>query len=253
MTKSRKLAIIISLIIVIGLISYGAIWFTESYEPDTLSLIAMQSTDKVKVDATDDYIVFLPGGTSPASLGVAPGLLYYPGAKVEPEAYAVMAQRLAEKGIPVIIVKMPLNFAVFDANKAMTLKKTLGIPDSWVIGGHSLGGSMAAKVIYDHPDAFDALILFASYPAGKSNDLSPRTLKVLSLSGSLDAFVTKDKLNAKKPFLPKSTVYYEIEGGNHGQFGNYGLQKGDNIASIASEVQMNQIVDEIVDFMESLK
>ncbi len=246
--RNRKIIRIALLVIIISFILYGGAWIMESYEPDTLALIAMQSTEKVTVDSTDDTISFTPvSGTS------RPGLLYYPGAKVEPEAYAVMAQRLAETGIPVVIVKMPFNFAVFDADKAMALKETLGIPDTWAIGGHSLGGSMAAKVVYDNPDAFDALILFASYPAGKSNDLSTSTLNVLSISGSLDAFVTKEKRDAKKPFLPNSTIYYEIEGGNHGQFGNYGLQKGDNEATITSEVQMNQIVENVIKLMEGLK
>ena len=108
---------------------------------------------------------------------------------------------------------------------------------------------MAAKVAYVHPDAFNALILFASYPAGKSNDLSTSMLKVLSISGSLDAFVTKEKIEAKKPFLPLQTIYYDIQGGNHSQFGNYGLQKGDNQATTASEVQMDQIVEAVIAFM----
>lgn len=241
----------------------------ESYEPDTFSLIAMQSTDKVIVDATDDYIAFLPVGNAthadksnaivqPAKpiegtemiLYPEPGLIFYPGAKVEPEAYAVMAHRLAEAGIPVIIAKMPFNFAVFDADKAMTLKQTLGISETWTIGGHSLGGSMAAKVAYENPDAFEALILFASYPG---IDLSSSDLNVLSISGSLDAIVTKSKLDGKKPFLPLQTTYLEIEGGNHAQFGNYGHQKGDNQASITTEAQMDQIVDAVISFMGGLK
>jgi dienelactone hydrolase len=246
--QTRKIIGAILLLIVIGSIIYGGIWFMASYEPDMLSLIAMQSSEKVTVEETDDYISFMP-----AVGEFEPGLLYYPGAKVEPEAYAVMAQHLAEAGIPVIIAKMPFNFAVFDTDKAMALKSTLGIEDTWAIGGHSLGGSMAAKVAYDNPNAFDALILFASYPAGKSNDLSTRELNVLSISGSYDAFVTKEKIDAKKPFLPVQTIYYDIEGGNHSQFGNYGLQKGDNLASISSEAQMNQIVEVVIAFMGGLK
>lgn len=246
--RLRKTVFAILLLIVMSAIIYGGVWFMASYEPDMLSLIAMQSNDKVTVDETDDYISFAPiSGTS------KPGLLYYPGAKVEPEAYAVMAQRLAEAGIPVIIAKMPFNFAIFDADKAMALKQTLGITDTWAIGGHSLGGSMAAKVAYENPTAFEALILFASYPAGKSNDLSSSPLKVLSISGSMDAFVTKEKLDEKKPFLPIETIYYDIEGGNHSQFGNYGFQKGDNIATITAEAQMDLIVELLIAFMGGLQ
>ncbi len=249
--KSRRLRKTIGTLLLLAVmiaVIYGGMWFMASYEPDMLSLIAMQTNDKVTVVATDDYISFTPiSGTS------KPGLLYYPGAKVEPEAYAVMAQRLAETGVPVIIAKMPFNFAVLDADKALSLKKTLGIADTWAIGGHSLGGSMAAKVAYENPNAFDALILFASYPAGKSNDLSGSPLKVLSISGSRDAFVTKEKINEKKPFLPQDTIYYDIEGGNHSQFGNYGLQKGDHVATIDSEAQMDQIVELVIAFMGGLQ
>ena len=246
--RLRKTVGAVLLLIVISAFIYGGIWFMASYEPDMLSLIAMQTNDRVTVDETDDYISFAPiSGTS------KPGLLYYPGAKVEPEAYAVMAQRLAEAGIPVIIAKMPFNFAIFDADKALALKQTLGIADTWAIGGHSLGGSMAAKVAYENQNAFDALILFASYPAGKSNDLSASPLKVLSISGSKDAFVTKEKIDDKKPFLPLETIYYDIEGGNHSQFGNYGLQKGDNVATIASEAQMDLIVELVIAFIGGLQ
>jgi len=245
--RLRKTLGAVFLLIVMSAIVYGGIWFMASYEPDMLSLIAMQTNDKVTVDVTDDYIAF-----TPLSGASKPGLFYYPGAKVEPEAYAVIAQRLAEAGIPVIIVKMPFNFAVFDADKAMALKSTLGIADTWVIGGHSLGGSMAAKVVYEHPTAFKALILFASYPAGKSNDLSASPLKVLSISGSKDAFVTQVKIDEKKPFLPNETIYNAIEGGNHSQFGNYGFQKGDNEATITSEAQMDLILELVMAFMGGL-
>lgn len=246
--RTRKIVGITVLLIVISSIIYSGVWFMASYEPDTFSLIAMQSTDKVTVEDTDDYIAF-----STQNLNQTPGLLYYPGAKVEPEAYAVMAHRLAEAGIPVIIVKMPFNFAVFDSEKAMALKLKLGIADTWAIGGHSLGGAMAAKVIYENPDAFDALILFASYPAGKSNDLSTSDLDILSISGSNDGLVTQAKLDAKKPFLPNQTIYYEIVGGNHAQFGSYGPQKGDNLAKITAEEQMNLIVEVVIAFMGGLK
>ena len=36
---------------------------------------------------------------------------------------------------------------------------------SWTVGGHSLGGSMAAQYIDSHPGAIDGLVLWASYSA----------------------------------------------------------------------------------------
>ena len=40
----------------------------------------------------------------------------------------------------------------------------------WAVGGHSLGGAMAARFVYQHPGAIQGLALWAAYPAS-SDDL----------------------------------------------------------------------------------
>jgi len=244
--KTKKIVLLGILLLLLGFVLYSVFYFTESYGPDEAAEVALLGSDSVIVTTTDDYIYFKPANIDPNQAG----LLYYPGAKVEPEAYSVMGYRLAEAGIPVVIVKMPLNFAIFDANKAIEIKESLGLSNAWAIGGHSLGGAMAAKFVYENPTAFGALILFASYPAGESNDLSDSQLRFLSISASLDALATREKIDAKRPFLPESTTYITIEGGNHAQFGNYGPQKGDNKADISTVLQMDQIVDTVISFLK---
>ncbi len=244
MKITKKRVFLSILIIFLCVIAYGTFWFLSSNAPDELALSSLKGSATVDVIDTKDYIYFSPKTVS------SKGIIFYPGAKVEPEAYSVLGLNLAEKGIPFVVVKMPINFAIFDINKAEKIKDDIPYDSSWFIGGHSLGGSMAAKYLYDHPEVFSGIIFFASYPAGASNDLSKFPIKALSIRGSVDALVTREKVEDKSPYLPNSTQYVTIEGGNHSQFGNYGHQKGDNEALISSEEQMNQIIDAVVKFMK---
>ena len=45
------------------------------------------------------------------------------------------------------------------------------------------------------------------------------------------------------------TIYYNIEGGNHGQFGNYRAQKGDGDATITADIQHLLVFDMLRKFL----
>lgn len=240
-TKKRVLITILS-VLLIAIIGMG-VWFTNSYSPDEQALEALKGTSDVTVTNTNDYIFFNP------ETAESKGIVFYPGAKVEPEAYSVLALEIAKHHIPVVIVKMPLNFAIFDVNKADDIKSELAINPDWVLMGHSLGGSMAAKYLYDHPESFSGIIFLASYSA---SDLSQMDIDVLSIWGTKDAFVTQEKIESTKIKLPSNSIVQSIEGGNHSQFGNYGFQKGDNEAEIDRSEQRAIIVDEIVTFITDI-
>lgn len=242
MKKNKKRILVVIIIIVLALIGIGVSWMLDGYGPDEYAIDAMKSSEIVKVVDTDSYIGFYPVNFEKEKQS---GLLFYQGAKVDAEAYAVLGSKLAENGIPFIVAKMPVRFAIFDANKAIKLYEELNLDSSWAIGGHSLGGSMASKVVYENPTHFSSLILLASYPA-KSNALNDYQIKVLSLWASRDALVTKEKIETHKKYLPSDTKYVEIQGGNHAQFGSYGEQKGDNKADIEGIKQIDLVVEEIV-------
>ena len=72
------------------------------------------------------------------------GLIFYPGGKVENTAYAPLLHDLAEDGILCVLVKMPCNLAVLDRNAADGIPERFSEVTDWYIGGHSLGGAMAA-------------------------------------------------------------------------------------------------------------
>ncbi len=57
-----------------------------------------------------------------------------------------------------------------------------------------------------------------------------------------------DKFDASRTLLPADTTWVVIEGGNHAQFGDYGIQPGDNVATISAAEQQTQIVDATVIF-----
>ena len=121
-----------------------------------------------------------------------------------------------------------------------------------VIGGHSLGGVMAANYALKHQEMMDGVVFWASYPSG-SDDLSASNLAVLSIFGSNDGLSTPEKIAASETLLPKDTVFEKIEGGNHAQFGSYGPQKGDKQAEISPEAQQAQIVNATLKFLISLQ
>ena len=121
----------------------------------------------------------------------------------------------------------------------------------WIIGGHSLGGVMAAKYVYSEPTSFSGLILLASYP-NDSNNLSEFTIPVITIYGSLDGVLSVEIPETLSLLPSMSTTMVEIVGGNHANFGSYGDQKGDNQASIPRATQQFITIDQITQFIETI-
>lgn len=216
-------------LLLISLIFIGT-FFLTSYSPTVEALANLEDSSTVDVTATDDLLVFTPENTTAKT-----GLIIYPGAKVEPESYAPLANKIAEAGFEVIITPMPLNFAIFNANAADDVIEEFPHIKNWAISGHSLGGVMAAKYASEHP-TITGLILYASYPQG--DELKESNIQVTSIYASNDGVANIDKILNSRNLLPVNSTFIKIEGGNHAQFGNYGEQKGDNPSTISDEEQM---------------
>ncbi len=192
------------------------------------ALAALRSDGQVRVDQ-GRWLVFAPVFGTPRT-----GLIFYPGGKVDPRAYAVSARSIAEQGYLVAVVPMPLNLAVFAPDRARDVIAAYPGVQHWAIGGHSLGGAMAARFAHRHPDLVRGLVLWAAYPA---DDLSQHDLHVVSIYGTRDGVATEAEIVASRPLLPAATRWTPIRGGNHAQFGSYGLQAGDNPATIGIKAQ----------------
>lgn len=238
----RNILIGISGILLILAISFFN-WISSAYSPLELATSCLVSDNRVEVKI-GEFISFTPKNVKPTK-----GLILYPGAKVEAKAYAPLAKQVAEKGYEVVIVEMPLNFAMLSPNKAEEVIEKYPNIESWTIGGHSLGGVAASKFAIESTKV-DGLVLLASYPMG--DELKTLGKKVISIWGSKDGVLNFKNLIESKSKLPSDTTYIEIEGGNHGQFGDYGKQKGDHDAIISQQNQLDITSNNIVKFLQDL-
>jgi len=204
-------------------------------EPEALAVVR----DDPAVTLTDE------GGAwvlAPASGDSDTGLVFIPGAKVDPVAYAATLVGVVEEGVTVVITKPTLNLAFFDFRPLSDFTALAPDVQDWFVGGHSLGGVRACQLA----EGTDGLVLFGSYCA---NDLSDTDLAALSISGSEDGLSTPEKIDENAHLLPPDTVFVVIEGGNHAGFGAYGAQPGDGEATIPDAEIRAQITDALGPFL----
>lgn len=157
-------------------------------------------------------------------------------------------RQIAEKGYLVILLPVRLNLAFFDINAADRAMTDFPEIQHWIVGGHSLGG-VAAALYASKKDNLDGVVFWASYPA--DDTLKNSRMKFLSIYGTRD-MGGMDAFDASRANLPADTEFVVIDGGNHGQFGDYGFQPGDHEATISRLDQQSQVVDATVKFLESL-
>lgn len=213
-----------SLLIAVVLVVVGVIVWSQiglrTAEPDPLAQ-AKADTGLV-IEETAEGIVMTPADGESSQ-----GLVFIPGAKVQAEAYVAMLQDLvAEDDITVVITRPWLNLAFFDLRGIDSFTSAAPGIDTWMVGGHSLGGVRACMLA---PSA-DALVLFASYCA---TDLSATDLPVLSLSASEDGLSTPQDIENAGHLLPAHAQLVEIDGASHASFGDYGPQAGDGTPTLS--------------------
>jgi len=178
----------------------------------------------------------------PTPLNSTTGLVFICGAGVSAKAYAPLLRPIAEAGNAVFIVKLPYRIAPFESHKQAAIKRasdTIAAHPQisrWVISGHSLGGALACRAAQSDPQAFSAMVLVGTtHP--KQDDLSALPMPVTKVYASNDGVASPDRTIANKRFLPRTTKWVEIKGGNHSQFGHYGHQLFDGKATIGREKQ----------------
>lgn len=244
-TQKRRFRILVPLFLVIQLLAFGfyaalVIYTSDSYQPDKTAEAALESSDTVAVTQIRQGWYFDGPGTESA-------LVFYPGGKVEAQAYAELLHALAEGGVDCFLVDMPFNLAFFGVDKAASIQDAYDF-DQWYMGGHSLGGVAAASYAAKHMDQLDGIVLLASYSV---DDLNGEGFSALSIYGSDDGVLNRSSYDENLANLPDAAVQTVIEGGNHAQFGNYGQQKNDGDAAVSAEEQQRQTVDAILEFVES--
>lgn len=230
----KHLKWIIPLGVLILLASAFFVYVSIYYHADDEARRALSSDAGVTVSETD-YGWFFDGPSAEDAL------IFYPGAKVEAAAYAPLLHELAAEGMDVCLVKMPFNLAFFGMNKADDIMKTYEY-EHWYVGGHSLGGAIAANYAAASGEGLTGLILCAAYPTKELDD----SLLMISIYGSRDGILNREKVDEGRAFAPPAACELVIEGGNHAEFGSYGAQDGDGEASISAEAFREAAVDFVI-------
>lgn len=240
--KKKRFIITASIVLVLAILAgLCAVYVGDYYRADQDAVEAFAPMNSVSVELLDDgTMVFKPENA-------AKGFVFYPGGKVEYSAYQPLMAACAQQGILCILVEMPFNLAVLDINAADGIQQQFPEIEKWYIGGHSLGGSMAASYLADHIEDYDGLILLGSYSTA---DLSETDLTVLSVYGSEDKVMNRDKYDEYKANLPGDFIEVVIEGGCHAYFGMYGAQEGDGKPAISNEQQILLTAEQIIGAME---
>lgn len=238
--KKRKglwITAAVLLVLALGVAMYAA----DYYRAEDTAIAAVAGNAAVTVARSEDLTVFAP--KDPVA-----GMIFYPGGKVEHTAYAPLMLELAREDILCVLVRMPLNLAVLDMDAAEGVRERYPEVEKWYIGGHSLGGSMAASWAADNAGQLEGLVLLAAYSTA---DLTETDLDVLSVYGDRDRVLNPQKYAKYLPNLPKNHRELVISGGNHALFGSYGPQEGDGEAAITGREQTAITVRAILELINT--
>lgn len=240
--QKRGQKVFISLLVILLLLLGGGGYYLHQ---NTYTATPAAKSLSREAEETKDYYHYASNQEQ------ATGVIFYPGALVEPDSYSRWATQVAKAGYDVYVMKMPLNLAVLSENHADTLVKEFPEKE-FILAGHSLGGVMASRYARNHQPNVKGMIFLASYP-DKKGSLKDSELPVLSITASNDEVLNWSAYQDAKAYLPEDTTYLSIEGGNHAGFGEYGLQKGDGVATIAEETQQVEISREIITWLDGLE
>ena len=234
-------------IVWLGGVTGFILWNIVSMQARNIDSNILASDEAMIVSESSDMIRFNPQKNTAMT-----EVIFYPGALVDPEAYAPLARTIAGSGYAVTIVKMPFRMARWGHNK---IKKLMNLNDpskTLVLAGHSLGGAMAGEFVHENPGVIDGLILIGtSHP--RDIDLSHLPIPVMKIYGSEDGLASVEEIVSNKNKLPASTRYVLLEGANHAQFGCYGSQLGDHQATITRATQQEKTAQSILSFLKDLK
>lgn len=240
MWKKFKKAVMIVVAVLLVFTGVFSLYAGDYYHADLQTITAWSLTaDYEKMERLQDgSLVFYPAQYDTA-------VIFYPGGKVEVNAYMTLMEHCAERGILAILMPMPFNLAVLAKDAAAAIPGQFPEVENWYMAGHSLGGSMAASFASENTAWVDGLILLAAY---STEDVTG--LPVLSVYGSEDGVLNLEKYEQYRPNLPAGLSEHILQGGNHAFFGVYGEQDGDGTAAITNLEQIEQTADLIADFVK---
>jgi len=227
------------------------VWSVVAYRASNEARVAARADADVDV-RHDAGIWHFSARSGPANARV--GLVFFPGALVDPIAYAPLARAAAARGFPTYIIELPRRGAFGGADspelweRLRTVLQQASAPRQWVVAGHSRGAVVASKVASAPPAGLAGVVLIGtSHP--RDVDLSALTIPVTKVAGTRDGLASRAEVEANRRKLPASTQWIWVDGGNHSQFGWYGFQPGDKRATITPAAQRALMIGAVLDVL----
>lgn len=250
----RAWGIVLGVVAVVVVLVVGFLVYTNIvFEGDRAASLEAWRSNAVEISGTEDGSFVITPTTDATDVG----MVFVPGAKVQPSAYLYKMSGIAEAtGMTIVIAHPTLNLAFFDTRPLSTFTDDVPGVDRWFVGGHSLGGVRACQLAdaaasgdASGPPEVVGLMLFGSYCV---DDLADSGLAVVSFVGENDGVSTPDDIAARAGNLPGDTVTVVLEGANHASFGDYGVQPGDGVATVDSETVRVLIAEAAAEFVSDV-
>jgi pimeloyl-ACP methyl ester carboxylesterase len=229
------------LLIVLG--GLGGRWLSYERQPLPQAVAALESDTAVTVDQ-NPWLTFTPQNGP-----VTTGFIFYPGGRISYLGYADLLRALVAEGYLVVSPRIPLNIAALKPRAADAIIAAHPEIQHWVIGGHSVGGTMAAQYTSQHSDGIAGLVIWASYPAD-SADLSVLDMPMALIYGSLDPAANDEQVLPRRRLFPEDARFVRIAGGDRHQFGSYIVQPDERHATISRAAQHQQILAATLDVLQ---
>lgn len=224
----KKIALALLIISILALFLFWLYVEINTYPALREPLETIKTHEGLTITEEGRYFILSPTSYDPSRRPV----LYYPGGLVAPESYLhKMGHTAIALEKTVYIIKAPFNVAIFSIHAAKRIIDTYSLGQVWV-GGHSLGGISASRFTKKSPEMVYGLFLLGSY---SDQDLGDFEGRVHSVMGLEDKIIDWENYKQAEANLPPRALLQEIEGLNHSDFGDYGLQKGDGLSSVKSE------------------
>jgi pimeloyl-ACP methyl ester carboxylesterase len=245
--RIRKIWITLAVLATVVLV----VWSLVAYRASATARDAIRPDSAVTVAHRDGVWSFAPTKADPQTAGRT-ALIFFPGALVDPIAYAPLLRAVAVAGFPAYLVELPRRGALGGAEDPELESRFRRIvagsdaPPAWVLGGHSRGAVVASQIANEHLDGFAGLVLIGtSHP--RDVDLSGLRIGVTKVVGTRDGLASPAEVEGNRSKLPDHTRWVWIEGGNHSQFGWYGFQPGDRRPTVDAATQRARMTDAVID------
>jgi pimeloyl-ACP methyl ester carboxylesterase len=221
------------------------VWQWSAYQSRGVNSAILNSDNHITVVNNKDQISFINRDSAKKEI------IFFPGGLVDPKSYAPMARKISENGYNVHLIKMPWRMATKGYNKIKELFNLTKEDKTYVLGGHSQGGKMAAQFVYENPDLMAGLYLLGtSHP--RDIDMSNISIPTIKIYAEHDGLASVEEVKENENKLPKNRESALISGGNHAQFGHLGTLFMDGTATITREEQQALTLEYLLNFLNRI-